>query len=69
LILDDHVRLAFIHGAFLSDPHSLLRGEPQYKKYARIDCFETAPWEDLGELIRESSCFDPRQAGVASPPE
>ena len=63
LIMDDHVRLAFIHGAFLSDPHALLRGEPRFKKYARIDTFESAPWEDLRQLISESARFDPYRPG------
>jgi hypothetical protein len=55
----DHVRLGFIHGAFLPDPKGLLEGDQKYKRFVRIQSFETAPWEDLKELIRTSSHFDP----------
>jgi hypothetical protein len=55
----DHVRLAFIHGAFLSDPIGLLQGERLYKKYAQIKQYEDAPWEALADLIRASASFDP----------
>jgi hypothetical protein len=58
-IRPDHVRLAFIHGAFLPDPESLLEGEPRYKKYVRIECYEDAPWDVLEALIRASATYDP----------
>jgi hypothetical protein len=48
----DHVRLAFIHGAFLPDPHHLLAGKQKSKRYVRLDSFDEAPWDDLSELIR-----------------
>jgi len=60
IIFDDHVRLAFIHGAFLSDPLGLLIGDAKYKKYIRIPSFEKAPWDYLKFMIQESSIFDPR---------
>jgi len=56
----NHVRLAFIHGAFLSDPRQLLEGDRRYKKYVRITSYEDAPWDTLKQLIRVSSQFDPR---------
>jgi hypothetical protein len=56
----DHVRLAFIHGAFLSDPRRLLEGDRKAKRYIRITSYEDAPWEYLEGLIRASSQFDPR---------
>jgi hypothetical protein len=56
----DHIRLAFIHGAFLPDPKGLLRGEPQYKRCVKIASFDQAPWDDLEALIQASSDFDPR---------
>ena len=59
-IFADHVRLAFIHGAFLPDPKGLLAGAPRYKRFVRIDSYEAAPWEDLKELIVASARFDPR---------
>ena len=56
---EDHVRLAFIHGAFLSDPHHLLEGKQKAKRFVRIDSFESAPWDYLRELIVSASRFDP----------
>jgi hypothetical protein len=32
-----HVRLAFIHGAFLPDPRKLLRGTQKAKRFIEID--------------------------------
>jgi hypothetical protein len=58
-IFHDHIRLGFIHGAFLPDPEGLLVGEPKYKKHIRIYHFEDAPWEYLTKLIVISSSFDP----------
>jgi len=56
----DHVRLAFIHGAFLPDPRKLLRGTGKAKRHIEIDSYETAPWEYFKELITASAKFDPR---------
>jgi hypothetical protein len=58
-IFTDHVRLGFIHGAFLPDPLGLLMGEPRYKKHMRIYRYEDAPWEYIHKLIEASSNFDP----------
>jgi hypothetical protein len=58
-IFHDHVRLGFIHGAFLPDPQVLLVGEPKYKKHLRIYHYEDAPWEYMRQLIEASSRFDP----------
>jgi len=55
----DHVRLSFIHGAFLDDPAGLLVGERQYKKYVKIASYDHAPWDALADLIRSSAGFDP----------
>jgi hypothetical protein len=55
----DHVRLSFVHGAFLSDPQRLLQGERLYKRYVRLESYESAPWEALGELVSASARFDP----------
>lgn len=59
----DHIRLAFIHGAFLPDPHRLLEGSRKAKRFVRLTSYEDAPWEDLQELIRASANFDPRHPG------
>ena len=58
-IFSDHIRLGFIHGAFLPDPKGLLVGEPKYKKHVRLYSYEDAPWEYLRQLIEASSRFDP----------
>jgi hypothetical protein len=55
----DHVRLSFIHGAFLSDPGALLQGERKVKRYVRLSKYEDVPWEALLALIQASSEFDP----------
>ena len=59
----EHVLLAFIHGAFLSDPHGLLEGTQKAKRVVRIESYEDAPWEHLQELIVSASKFDPRSLG------
>lgn len=56
----DHVRLAFMHGAFLPDPLGLLHGDRIAKRYATIDCYESAPWDALKALIEASNRFGPR---------
>jgi hypothetical protein len=56
----DHIRLAFIHGAFLPNPHKLLRGTQKAKRYVKIETYEDAPWEKLQELIASSAKYDPR---------
>jgi len=58
-IYHDHIRLGFIHGAFLPDPEGLLVGEPRYKKHVRIYHYDEAPWEYLRGLITASARFDP----------
>jgi hypothetical protein len=55
----DHVRLAFVHGAFLPDPRRLLEGPARYKRYVRLYSYEQAPWDDLRDLITASAGFDP----------
>jgi hypothetical protein len=62
-IRKDHVRLAFIHGAFLPDPHNLLEGTQKAKRVVRIESYDDAPWEHLRELIVSASKFDPRSLG------
>jgi len=59
-IHENHVRLAFIHGAFLPDPKHLLEGDRLYKRFLRLYSYEAAPWDDLKELLMASAFFDPR---------
>ena len=56
----DHVRLAFIHGSFLSEPRNLFEGTQKYKRFIRLKSFDDAPWDYLQELIITASKFDPR---------
>jgi hypothetical protein len=58
-VLEDHVRLGFIHGIYLPDPHGLLEGDCKVKRFVRIISYESAPWDDLRNLITASSRFDP----------
>jgi len=60
----DHVRLAFIHGAFLPDPHGLLEGTQKAKRFVRLASYNDAPWEYLRELIVSASRFNPRAPQV-----
>ena len=59
-IHEDYIRLDFIHGIFLSDPHHLLQGNQKVKRYVRLGSYDHAPWNALKQLIQESSRFDPR---------
>ena len=56
---EDHVRLGFVHGAFLPDPRSLLEGDRKAKRFLRITSYDSAPWDYIEELITASSKFDP----------
>lgn len=58
-IHQDHIRLAFIHGAFIADPKKLLQGKGVAKRFVVVRSYEEAPWEDLQNLIVASSQFDP----------
>ncbi|HEU0297197.1 MAG TPA: DUF1801 domain-containing protein [Anaerolineales bacterium] len=59
-IRKDHIRLAFIHGTFLPDPHNLLSGNQKAKRFLKIGSYEQAPWDDLKELIASSAKLNPR---------
>lgn len=62
----DHVRLAFIHGTFLSEPRGLFEGTQKYKRYIKLTSYEAAPWDYLRQLIDESSRFDSRSLQVSN---
>lgn len=57
---DVYIRLGFIHGIYLPDPKHLLTGNQKVKRYLKIKSFDEAPWDDLKQLIEESSRYDPR---------
>ena len=56
----NHIRLAFIHGAFLPEPRELFEGTQKYKRYIRSETYDDAPWDYLEQLIDAASRFDPR---------
>lgn len=56
----DHIRLAFIHGTFLSEPRNLFEGTQKYKRYIKFKSYGDIPWDYLKQLIGEASQFDPR---------
>ncbi len=56
----DHIRLAFVHGAFLPDPQGLLEGNRKAMRYVKLYSYNQAPWDDLKALITASARFDPR---------
>jgi len=58
----DHIRLAFIHGAFLSEPRNLFEGTQKYKRFVRIKSYQGAPWDYLQKLIALASKFNPYPA-------
>ena len=60
----DHIRLAFIHGAFLPDPRKILLGTGKAKRFIEISSYEDAPWDYFKKLIAASAKFDPRAMKV-----
>ena len=58
-LTQDHVQLAFIHGAFLDDPRHLLSGKAKAKRYLEISSFSNTDWDYLKQLILEHSNLDP----------
>jgi hypothetical protein len=59
VIREEHIELAFIHGAFLPDPTGILRGDRKAKRFVRIDSYDLAPWPELERLIEAHNRFDP----------
>lgn len=58
---EDHVRVHFIHGAFLDDPMNLLEGDRLAMRYLKIQNYEKAPWEEITALIQRSNDFRPER--------
>ncbi len=55
----DHIRLAFVHGAFLPDPQGLLEGDEKAMRYVKLYSYDRALWDKLKALITASAQFDP----------
>jgi len=56
---ENHIEVHFIHGTFLPDPQHLLQGDRKYKRFVKINTFDSAPWDSIQNLIKASSRFDP----------
>jgi hypothetical protein len=64
----DHIRLAFIHGAFLPDPAGLLTVPVQAvgmlprlaKRWIDLAAYERVSWDAVRALIAAHAMFDPR---------
>jgi hypothetical protein len=61
-LFEDHVRLDFIHGAFLPDPEDLLEGDRKAKRYIEIRSRKDIRRTSFKKLIRAAVAFDPRSA-------
>ena len=61
----DHVRLFFVHGAFLPDPKSMLKGTGKAMRYVNLTSFDSITWDDLRNLIYEHANFDPRSLSIS----
>ncbi len=60
----DHVRLGFIHGAFLPDPCGLLINEGRKaKRYVPLAPGKPVDWEALGAMVQAASIYDPANSG------
>jgi hypothetical protein len=67
----DHIRLAFIHGAFLPDPAGLLTVPAKAigmrnrlaKRWIDLAAYERVPWDAVRALIAAYAKFDPRKLG------
>ena len=64
----DFVRLSFIHGAWLSDPNSLLVGSRLSKRYLAIESFDGAPWPAIFDLIKEAANLELTSIGPIPKP-
>jgi hypothetical protein len=58
-LFPDHVKLGFIHGAFINDPKNFLVGNTKAKRYLIISRFQNADWDYYRQLIQEHARFDP----------
>ncbi len=53
------VRLEFIHGIRMADPHCLLQGDRLSKRFLPIDTVADAQRPEIVTLIREAAALDP----------
>ena len=56
---ENHIEVHFIHGTFLPDPEHMLQGDCKYKRFFKINSFDSARWDAIQNLIIASSRFDP----------
>jgi len=55
----DHVRLGFVHGAFLPDPGNLLKGDRLAKRFAELKTYDAVPWLHVAEFIQAAADYRP----------
>jgi hypothetical protein len=61
LVKRGQVRLDFIHGVRLSDPHGLLEGDRVSKRFVPIPSVASAERPEITTLIREAAALDPKR--------
>ena len=64
-IKKDHIRLNFTHGAFIPDRSHLLQGSGKAMRYLQLTNFDSVPWEEIRELIKDHADFDPRSFSIS----
>jgi hypothetical protein len=68
-VKDGKVRLEFIHGVRLADPHRLLRGTRLSKRYVPVDGVAGARRRELAELLRAAASVDFAKPFLCEPGE
>ena len=56
---DRGVRLSFIHGASLADPHAILRGTAKAKRFVAIHSAADVRRSEVADLIRAAARVEP----------
>ena len=59
VVKGDRVRLDFIHGIRLADPHGLLQGDRVSKRFVHIESAADAERPEVATLIQEAAALDP----------
>jgi hypothetical protein len=61
VVKDGRVRLDFIHGVRLADPHGLLQGDRKSKRFVPIETQADARRLELAELVAEAAALEPTE--------
>jgi len=72
-IINEQVRIGFIHGAFLPDPAGLLAGDRKSKRFVQVVSLQAAPWDELEALVVAAAAHIQRwrqpPTGPLNPPD